>query len=76
MTRKAGPQMRKLLALHNEWLVANGYPLQVPCEKKQNSTIQSTGDTPQLTSEIAKIKSTGAGASYKTLAASGKFQKV
>ena len=75
MTRKAGPQMRKLLALHNEWLVANGYPLHVPREKKQNSTIQSTG-APQPTREIAKIKSTGAGASYKTLAASGKFQKV
>ena len=74
MSRKAGPQMRKLLALHNEWLIANGYPLHV--KKKQNSTIQSTGDTPQPTSEIAKIKSTGAGASYKTLAASGKFQKV
>ena len=72
MSRKAGEPMRKLLALHNEWLVANGYPLH---EKKQNFTIQSTG-APQPTREIAKIKSTGAGASYKTLAASGKFQKV
>jgi len=43
-------------------------------KKKQNFTIQSTGDPPQPTREIAKIKSTGA--SYKTLAASGKFQKV
>ena len=76
MSRQPGAPMRKLLALHNEWLVANGYPLHVPREKKQNFTIQSTGDTPQPTSEIAKIKSTGAGASYKTLAASGKFQKV
>ena len=75
MSRQPGAPMRKLLALHNEWLKANGYPLHVPREKKQNSTIQSTG-APQLTSEIAKIKSTGAGASYKTLAASGKFQKV
>jgi len=45
-------------------------------KKKQNFTIQSTGDPPQPTREIAKIKSAGAGASYKTLAASGKFQKV
>ena len=74
MTRKAGPQMRKLLALHNEWLVANGYPLHV--KKKQNFTIQSTGDPPQPTREIAKNKSTGAGASYKTLATCNKFQKV
>jgi len=74
MSRKAGEPMRKLLALHNEWLAANGYPLPATREKKQNSTIQSAGDPPQLTSEIAKIKS--AGASYKTLAASGKFQKV
>ena len=77
MSRKAGEPMRKLLALHNEWLVANGYPLQVSREKKkQNLTIPSTSDTPQPTREIAKIKSTGAGASYKTLATCGKFQKV
>jgi hypothetical protein len=36
MSRKAGPQMRKLLALHNEWLVANGYPLHL----KKNKTSQ------------------------------------
>jgi hypothetical protein len=36
MSRKAGPQMRKLLALHNEWLEANGYPLHV----KKNKTSQ------------------------------------
>ena len=36
MTRKAGPQMRKLLALHNEWLVANGNPLHL----KKNKTPQ------------------------------------
>ena len=71
MSRQPGEPMRKLLALHNEWLVANGYPLHV--KKKQNFTIQGTG-APQPTREIAKIKS--AGASYKTLAASGKFQKV
>ena len=75
MSRKAGEPMRKLLALHNEWLVANGYPLHVTREKKQNFTIKGTG-APQPTREIAKIKSTGAGASYKTLAAGGKFQKV
>jgi len=31
--------------------------------------LQSTSDAPQPTREIAKIKSTGAGASYKTLEA-------
>ena len=76
MSRQPGEPMRKLLALHNEWLVANGYPLHVPREKKkQNLTIPGTG-APQPTREIAKIKSTGAGASYKTLATCGKFQKV
>jgi len=75
MSRQPGEPMRKLLALHNDWLRANGYPLHVSREKKQNFTIQGTG-APQPTREIAKIKSTGAGASYKTLAASGKFQKV
>ena len=39
MSRKAGEPMRKLLALHNEWLVANGYPLQVS-RKKKNKTPQ------------------------------------
>jgi len=34
-------------------------------KKKQNFTIQGTG-APQPTREIAKIKNTGAGASYKT----------
>ena len=34
MSRQPGAPMRKLLALHNEWLVANGYPLHVPREKK------------------------------------------
>ena len=34
MSRQPGEPMRKLLALHNEWLVANGYPLHVPREKK------------------------------------------
>ena len=36
MSRKAGEPMRKLLALHNEWLVANGYPL----HEKKNKTPQ------------------------------------
>jgi len=56
MTRKHGSSMTNILALHNDWLKTNGYTLHV--KKKQNSTIQSTSDTPQPTSEIAKIKST------------------
>ena len=42
MTRKAGPQMRKLLALHNEWLVANGYPLHVKKNKTPQFKAQAT----------------------------------
>ena len=37
MSRKAGEPMRKLLALHNEWLVANGYPLHATREKKNKT---------------------------------------
>ena len=37
MSRKAGEPMRKLLALHNEWLVANGYPLHEKKTKLHNS---------------------------------------
>jgi len=37
VSRQPGEPMRKLLALHNEWLVANGYPLHV---KKKNKTSQ------------------------------------
>jgi hypothetical protein len=36
MSRQPGKPMRKLLALHSEWLVANGYPLRV----KKNKTSQ------------------------------------
>jgi len=35
--------------------------------------LQGTSDTPQPTSEIAKIKSTGAGASYLTRETCSKF---
>ena len=70
MSRKAGEPMRKLLALHNEWLVANGYPLHATREKKkQNSTIQSTSDSLQPTSEITKKKKYKRGTSGLTLAA-------
>ena len=68
MSRKNGHEMTKILAIHSDWLEANGYTLHVK-KKKQNSTIQGTSDPPQPTSEIAKIKSTGAGSSYKKLEA-------
>ena len=38
MSRKAGAPMRRLLALHEEWLKANGYPvknIQSTSEKKK-----------------------------------------
>jgi len=38
VSRQPGEPMRKLLALHNEWLVANGYPLQVSREKKNKTS--------------------------------------
>ena len=59
MSRKNGSSMTNILALHNDWLKTNGYTLHVK-KKKQNSTIQGTSDPLQPTSEIAKIKSTGA----------------
>ena len=68
MTRKYGSSMTNILAIHSEWRAANGYTFHVK-KKKQNFTIQSTSDAPQPTREIAKIKSTGAGAGYLTLAA-------
>jgi len=37
VSRQPGAPMRKLLALHNEWLVANGYTFHV---KKKNKTSQ------------------------------------
>ena len=45
--------MTKILAIHSEWLEANGYTFHV--KKKQNSTIQGTG-APQPTREIVKKK--------------------
>ena len=71
MTRKPSRDMTKILAIHSDWLRTNGYPLHVK-KKKQNFTIQGTG-APQPTREIAKIKSTGAGASYLTRETCSKF---
>ena len=59
MSRKHSHEMTKILAIHSEWLEANGYTFHVK-KKKQNSTIQDTSEPPQPTREIAKIKSTGA----------------
>ena len=46
MSRKAGPQMTKLLAIHNEWLVANGYPLHVKKNKTSQFKAQATRHNP------------------------------
>ena len=57
MSRQPGEPMRKLLALHNEWLVANGYPLHVSREKKkQNFTNQGTGARHNLQAKFPKTK--------------------
>ena len=42
MSRQPGEPMRKLLALHNEWLVANGYPLHVKKNKTPQYKAQAT----------------------------------
>ena len=67
MTRKAGPQMRKLLALHNEWLVANGYPLHVKKNKTPQFKAQATRHN--LQAKLPKSKA-------QAQAACNKFQKV
>ena len=63
MTRKNGQSMTNILAIHNEWLEANGYTLHV---KKKNKTsqykAQATRHNPHA--KITK-KSTGEGTSYK-----------
>jgi len=56
VTRKPSQNMTKILAIHSEWLEANGYTFHVK-KKKQNSTIQGTG-APQPTREIVKKKNT------------------
>ena len=59
MSRKAGEPMRKLLALHNEWLVANGYPLQVSREKKNKTSqfqAQATRHNPHAKSPKSKAQ--------------------
>tara|TARA_R100001224_G_scaffold32416_1_gene17994 strand:+ start:759 stop:992 length:234 start_codon:yes stop_codon:yes gene_type:complete len=60
MSRQPGEPMRKLLALHEEWRAANGYPLQVSREKKTKLYKLRHRRAPQPTSEISKNKSTGA----------------
>jgi len=64
VSRQPGGPMRRILALHNEWLRTNGYPLQVSREKKTKLHNSRHRRAPQPTSEIFKNKSTGA--SYLT----------
>ena len=57
MSRKAGAPMRRLLALHEKWREANGYPLQVSREKKkQNFTNQGTSAHCNLQAKSPKTK--------------------
>ena len=56
MSRQPGEPMRKLLALHEEWREANGYPLQVSREKKQNFTNQGTSAHCNLQAKSPKTK--------------------
>ena len=61
MSRQPGGPMRRLLALHEEWRAANGYPLHVSREKKKTKLYKPRHRrAPQPTSEISKNKSTGA----------------
>ena len=76
MSRKAGEPMRRLLALHNEWLVANGYPLHVPREKKNKTSQFKAQASDNLHAKLPKTKAQAQASCNKSLAASGKFQKV
>ena len=67
MSRQPGKPMRKLLALHEEWREANGYPLQVSREKKTKLYKPRHKRPLQSTSEIFKNK--GTGTSYSKLEA-------
>ena len=67
MSRQPGEPMRKLLALHEEWREANGYPLQVSLEKKTKLYKPRHKRPLQSTSEISKNK--GTGTSYSKLEA-------
>ena len=56
MSRQPGEPMRKLLALHNEWLVANGYPLHVPREKKNKTSQFKAQASYNLHEKLPKTK--------------------
>ncbi len=56
MSRQPGAPMRKLLALHNEWLVANGYPLQVKKNKTSQFKAQATRYNLQAKSPKSKAQ--------------------
>jgi hypothetical protein len=42
MTRKPSQNMTKILAIHSEWLEANGYPLHVKKNKTPQFKAQAT----------------------------------
>jgi len=56
MSRQPGEPMRKLLALHNEWLVANGYPLHVKKNKTPQYKAQATRHNLQAKSPKLKAQ--------------------
>ena len=56
MSRQPGEPMRKLLALHNDWLRANGYPLQVPREKKNKTSQFKAQASDNLHAKLPKSK--------------------
>ena len=60
MSRKAGEPMRRLLALHNEWLVANGYPLHVKKNKTPQYKAQATRHNLQAKSPKSKAQAQAA----------------
>ena len=66
MSRQPGAPMRRLLALHEDWREANGYPLQVSREKKkQNFTNQGTGARHNLQAKSPKTKAQAQAACLK-----------
>ena len=46
MSRQPGQEIKKILAIHNEWLEANGYPLHVKKNKTPQFKAQATRHNP------------------------------
>tara|TARA_R100001443_G_scaffold10341_1_gene19970 strand:+ start:526 stop:756 length:231 start_codon:yes stop_codon:yes gene_type:complete len=55
MSRQPGEPMRKLLALHNEWLVANGYTFHVKKKTKLHNSKHRRRRKLQVASDLWQV---------------------